>query len=210
MIHKENIFGTGPKRTKLKTFCKLGNVDSNVLNALYNETLKNSSNEIGSDSYGITKNIDFSKTFGVNVEDSSYRQILLQTADNNEHLSEFSYTKWKDEFSDIRTMLSKYFHNVYRFRISIMQPETSIKWHIDTDTSLCCRAQICISGEDSILEFKTRNGIESLNMRPGEMAFINTAWPHRVVAQNDLRISAIFSFRFEDIKNSEIIYNEFL
>jgi hypothetical protein len=203
---QERVKGTGPRRTEIKTFAKIGTVDKELITQLYNEAVTNTENQLGTDSYGITKDVDLEGIFGVTKESLSYRQILLQTADNDVVTSEFDYTVWNKDFLNIRDELLKYFHNVYRFRISIMQPQNSINWHIDTDTSICCRAQICVAGNDAALEFKTREGIESLIMHPGEIYFINTAWPHRVVTYNDVRISSIFSFHFDDVKNKELLF----
>ena len=81
-----------------------------------------------------------------------------------------------------------------------------IKWHIDTDTSVACRAQICLGVNDSVFEFRDRSGIHKLKMRPGEMWFINTGWNHRVISGHTLRRSAIFSFHFDDVIEKTILY----
>lgn len=202
---RERVSGPGPKRHELKTFSKLGEIDSNTVDLLKKLALSDSSNDLGSDSYNITQSVDLSGVFGVKLEEDLYRQILLQKSPS-QATSEFNYTEWDSRASLIKDVLSKYFDNIYRFRISIMKPHNSINWHIDTDTSVCCRAQIAISGNDSVMEFKTKSGIDSLIISPGELFFINTGWPHRVVTNSDIRISSIFSFQFSDIKDKKNIF----
>ena len=100
----------------------------------------------------------------------------------------------------------RYFSNTVRFRLSEMVGHHEIKWHIDTDTSVACRAQICLGVNDSVFQFKDRTGIHELKMRPGELWFINTGWNHRVISGTTLRRTAIFSFHFDDIIEKTILY----
>ena len=81
-----------------------------------------------------------------------------------------------------------------------------IKWHIDTDTSVACRAQICLGVNDRVFQFKDSTGIHELKMRPGELCFINTGWNHRVISGTTLRRQAILSFHFDYIIEKTILY----
>ena len=70
-----------------------------------------------------------------------------------------------------------------------------------------CRAQICLNENDSVFEFRGRDGtIHSFQMEVGDLWFINTGWNHRVISGTTLRRTAIFSFHFDDIIEKTILY----
>ena len=73
-----------------------------------------------------------------------------------------------------------------------------MNWHIDQDTSVICRAQLCLNENDSVFQFNRKGKIEEFSMKPGEIWFINTGWSHRVVTNTKLRRSAIFGFDYKD------------
>jgi hypothetical protein len=186
---RQRVKGSGPKRDQMVTFAKLGTVSQELLEKLNLIADKRSGNDLGSDAYNISQHCDVNNVF----IDSGYRQILIQerkvdidTAD--EHL----YTEYNEDVS------VPYFDQIYRLRISEMAPGHEMNWHIDTDTSVMCRAQICLNKNDSVFQFKRRGVIEEFTMQPGEMWFINTGWLHRVISKNDTRRSAIFGFDYKD------------
>ena len=204
---RTRVNGSGPKRTKLKTFHKLGTMPKRVLKELNYILDTNTSNDIGGDDYAISQNCDYEEVF--NVQDK-YRQLLLQkTRDIDPNVTnEYMYATWDGSYPlrYTRVELDKLFKNTYRFRMSEMGDGHELNWHIDQDTSVICRAQICLNKNDSVLEFKDRQGIHELKMQPGDVWFINTGWNHRVIAGNDLRRSAIFGFHFNDLIDKEILY----
>jgi len=89
--------------------------------------------------------------------------------------------------------------------MSEMQGDHELNWHIDADTSVICRAQICLSNSDSVLEFRDKKGIHKLVMQKGDVWFINTGWNHRVVNGNNIRRSAILGFHYNDLKDNGVI-----
>lgn len=202
---RTRVGGTGPRRNKLKTFHKICDVSPLVLDELNYILDTHSKNDIGGDNYGISQNCNYEKVF--NVADQ-YRQILLQKRPEFcqvRDVDEYLYMHWDANYKLrwTKEMLSRYFHNVYRFRMSEMKGDHELNWHIDADTSVICRAQICLQESDSVIEFKDKNGLHQLRMKPGEMWFINTGWNHRVVNGEQLRRSAIFGFHFDDLFNKE-------
>ena len=201
------VNGTGPKRTQLKTFHKIGTMPKRVLKELNYILDTNTSNDIGGDDYAISQNCNYEEVF--NVQDK-YRQVLLQKTPDIDPMvtNEYMYTSWDGNYKlrYTRSELDKLFKKTYRFRMSEMGDGHELNWHIDQDTSVICRAQICLNENDSVLQFKDRQGIHELKMQPGEVWFINTGWNHRVVAGNDLRRSAIFGFHFNDLIDKEILY----
>ena len=215
---RERVKGSGPDRTELKIFHKLGTVSKETVAELNHILDTCDRNDIGSDNYSITNTIDYEDTHGVKKE--YYRQLILQENKDGPTLknaevgqvfkeSEDQYSIWANKEFDIDTTISdinRYFRQVFRFRLSETLPHHSVAWHIDTNTSVMCRAQICLHENDSLFEFKNREGIHQLFMKPGELWFINTGWNHRVVANNDLRRTAVFSFRFEDLIESQDLY----
>ncbi len=203
---RTRIKGTGPRRTKLKTFCKIGTVSKNVVSELNYILDTHQRNDIGGDNYGISKNCNYEEVFNVG---NSYRQVLMQTKPegNESQVDEYAYTEW-DRGHLLRytePALSSLFHNTYRFRLSEMSGNHELNWHIDADTSVICRAQICLNHNDSIFEFKDREGVKSLKMQPGEVWFINTGWNHRVVSGDITRRTAIIGFHFTDLKNKHLL-----
>jgi hypothetical protein len=173
--------------------------------------------DIGKPNYSITDTLDYKTTHG--VDHSFYRQVLIQSGGDGMaeamvgqafDQDEFVYSDWNDEYdmSNTRNDLLEYFTNVCRFRLSELQPHSEIKWHIDTNTSVACRAQICVNSNDSIFEFKNKKGVHQLYMKPGELWFINTAYPHRVVSNEDTRQTAIFTFKFADLKHPSGLYQK--
>lgn len=203
---RNRVGGTGPRRNRLKTFEKIGDVSSNVVDELNYILDTHKGNDIGGDNYGISQNCNYEEVFNVS---NKYRQILLQKRieDASDDVNEYLYTRW-DQTHNLRytkPTLEKYFHNVYRFRMSEMKGDHELNWHIDADTSVICRAQICLNQNDSVLEFRDKEGVHQLRMKPGEMWFINTGWNHRVVNGNNCRRSAIFGFHFDDLKNKDLL-----
>jgi hypothetical protein len=174
---RTRVRGDGPRRNALKTFCKIGKVSHQAVSELNYILDTHSQNDIGGDNYGISQNCNYEDVFNVG---SSYRQILLQA-------------------------LNSLFKNTYRFRLSEMKGNHELNWHIDADTSVICRAQICLNHNDSIFEFKDKEGIKSLQMQPGEVWFINTGWNHRVVSGDITRRTAIIGFHFEDLIDKETL-----
>lgn len=200
------VGGPGPRRNKLLTMCKLGDAPTRVVDELNYILDTHSGNDIGGDDYGISQNCDYEEVF--NVQDK-YRQVLLQkkALGNGDDVDEYLYTEWDHNYSVRYTQpyIQTLFKNVYRFRLSEMQGDHELNWHIDADTSVICRAQICLSDSESLLEFRDKAGVHKLQMKKGEVWFINTGWNHRVVNGSNLRRSAILGFAYEDLKNKSLI-----
>jgi hypothetical protein len=186
---RQRVRGLGPKRDEMVTFAKLGNVSDELLIKLNEIADRRKGNDLGSDNYNISQLCNVDEVF----IDTGYRQILIQERKNNiDTVDEHEYTEYNEDVS------VPFFKNVYRLRISEMSPGHEMNWHIDTDTSVMCRAQICLNENDSVFQFKRRGVVEEFQMKPGEMWFINTGWLHRVVSGNKVRRSAIFGFDYED------------
>ena len=203
---RTRVRGNGPRRNALKTFCKIGEVSHQVVSELNYILDTHSQNDIGGDNYGISQNCNYEEVFNVG---SSYRQILLQEKliEAVLDINEYAYHKWTNQHKlrYTRPALDSLFENTYRFRLSEMKGNHELNWHIDADTSVICRAQICLNHNDSIFEFKDKEGIKSLQMQPGEVWFINTGWNHRVVSGDITRRTAIIGFHFEDLINKETL-----
>ena len=204
---RTRVGGSGPRRNKLVTFQKIGHVSNQVVNELNYILDTHTRNDIGGDNYGISQNCNYEEVFNVG---SSYRQILLQEKpeENTSDVDEYAYTDWVNnhKLRYTRPALNGIFDNTYRFRLSEMKGNHELNWHIDADTSVICRAQICLNENDSIFEFKDKEGVKSLQMRPGEVWFINTGWNHRVVSGNITRRTAIIGFHFDNlIDNSGVM-----
>jgi hypothetical protein len=194
---RTRVRGEGPRRHELPVFKKVGDLSPLALEELKQILYDNQQNDIGGDNYGISQNCNYEEVF--NVKDQ-YRQVLLQqkVEGDESQVDEHAYVEWVDPPLFTLMDLEKYFKHVYRFRLAEMQPGHELNWHIDADTSVICRAQICLEGMDSSLQFKTKDGEYKLTMFPGEIWFINTGWPHRAVAGDTPKRSAIFGFDYKD------------
>lgn len=196
---RERVNGTGPKRNKLVTFKKLGEVSDEVYEYLNRYLEENQRSDIGSDDYAISKGCNYEKVFNVG---QSYRQVILQknTTNNQEIFDEYVYSKWVQGSELVQEEMKKFFNNVYRFRLSEMQPEHTLNWHIDADTSVICRAQICLNENNSTFLFKDREGIKEFKMKPKELWFVNTGWSHTVTNDTaNVRKVAILGFHYDDL-----------
>lgn len=203
---RTRVGGTGPKRNRLKIFEKIGKVSMNVVDELNYILDTHTGNDIGGDNYGISQNCNYEEVFHVS---NKYRQILLQKRieASSDDVNEYLYTKWDSSYNlrYTKPALDSLFHNVYRFRMSEMKGDHELNWHIDADTSVICRAQICLNNNDSVLEFRDKEGVHQLRMKPGEVWFINTGWNHRVVNGHTARRSGILGFHFEDLRNKDLL-----
>lgn len=203
---RTRVSGTGPRRNELKPFAKIGEVYYATTDELNYILDTDKSNDIGGDNYGISQNCNYEEVFNVGDQ---YRQVLLQKRidDASDDVNEYLYTRWDPAYNVRYTKptLDKHFHNVYRFRMSEMKGGHELNWHIDADTSVICRAQICLSQSDSVLQFQDKEQIHELRMKPGEIWFINTGWKHRVVNGDQPRRAAIFGFHFDDLKNNDLL-----
>jgi len=187
---RTRVKGPGPRRTEMVTFAKIGDVEPALLDKLRFILLKNPQNDLGGDGYNISQQCDLEGVFNAS---GSYRQVLIQKSiHDHATASEFDYTEYTEDIT------IPWFKKIYRLRLSYMGPYHTISWHIDTDTSVMCRAQICLNDNDSVFKFKTKNGIEEFTMKPGEMWFINTGWPHSVEGGEKERAVAIFGFEHKD------------
>lgn len=192
---RSRVHGIGPKRHELRTFARIGTLSSSLVDELDNLAHTTIRNDLGGDQYTLPSSFDLVGTF--NAVPESYRQILLQKSIDPSPSSETAYAVWEPKFEDLQTELQRSFSSVYRFRLSVSKAQHSIPWHIDTDTSVSCRAQICLS-PSGVFSFKTKNGIEELKMVRGEMYFVNTGFNHSVQVGTEERRVCIFGFQFHD------------
>jgi len=200
----------GPTRHKLTSFKHLTKAPANVMDEIKRIMTEITEDDLGTDKYQISNSYDLKNSFNAT---GGYRQILLQRntipgADINE---ETNYNDWRDDtdVSVIRNFLEETFGTVYRARISVMPPGHELFWHIDTDTSVLCRAQIAVDAENSSFQFRNRiEGERHLNMENGNVYFVNTGWSHRVVNEKDRRIVLIFGIEYKDIPNKEQLHLE--
>jgi hypothetical protein len=192
LIHetkRQRVRGDGPRRDELVTFAKIGTVSDEIVAQLNEIVDRRTGNDLGSDVYNISQHCDVNNVF----IDTGYRQVLIQERESDvDTADEHMYTRYNEDVT------IPGFNQIYRLRISEMAPGNEMNWHIDTDTSVMCRAQICLNDNDSVFQFKRRGVIEEFSMVPGEIWFINTGWLHRVVSGDRVRRSAIFGFDYKD------------
>lgn len=197
---RTRVGGDGPKRHSLKPYALLGTVSQEVLDELNAVTDSYKGNDIGGDNYNISQNCNYEEVF--NVADH-YRQVLFQESTDvgDEVVDEHLYTQWSPNYDipNTRNFLDTMFAKTYRFRVSEMKAPHELNWHIDTCTSVICRAQICLNETDSLFEIRERKELHQISMKPGEVWFVNTGWSHRVVNPTTTRRVAILGFDFKDL-----------
>lgn len=196
------VKGTGPSRDDLVLFKKIGQISDQSIRDLNNLLDKFADrNDINGDNYQISNNVDCQGVFG---HGQNYRQILMQgnTKSPEVSVNEYDYDTWLFD-AEITKEISHYFENVYRFRMSEMTGRSTLNWHIDSCTSVMCRAQICLNENDAVFEFKDRDkNVHGFTMKPGELWFINTARLHRVVTGDMTRRVAIFGYHFDQMNET--------
>jgi len=204
---KQRVAGNnGPRRHQMKEY---GVISSDVPDAVIEEIFKIANNydenDLRGDNYQISQHCNVNEAFTSSL---SYKQILLQELNDNanDEIDETQYQKWRNdlEISNIKHYLEKTFENPYRARISVMPPGNDLNWHIDTDTSVLCRAQIPVYHKGSKFQWKTKQGNTEVEMQPGNTYFVNTGWMHRVVNEsNNVRIVLIFGIDYDNIPQKE-------
>lgn len=194
---RSRVHGSGPNRKQLKPFSLLDSLQQSTVDSLLKLALTSDRNDLGTDTYEISKHCHFEEVFNAA---QNYRQILLQhRRDLLNPVNEYNYTVWDESVPrEVIEKLEQMFGKVYRFRISVMEANHELNWHIDADTSIICRAQICLNDNDSSFDFDAKGVMSSYSAKPGDIHFANTGWKHRVVNGDKQRVVAIFGFRFED------------
>jgi hypothetical protein len=196
------VKGNDPRRKELVPFSHIGMLPDEYVAQLLEIPKTVTGNDLGSDNYQISQHCNLEEVFNTN-NGASYRQILLQSkiADSSD-IDECAYTEWNRDIEEqTKAILKDIFGEIYRFRISEMRGNHELNWHIDTDTSVLCRAQICLQQTDATFEVKDKSGTHILRMQKGGIYFINTGWLHRVVNSSDnVRTVAIFGFRFHTLQ----------
>ena len=198
----------GPTRHHLTSFKHITQAPKEVTDEITRIMNEITEDDLGTDKYQISNSYDLKGSFNAT---GGYRQVLLQRntipgADINE---ETNYNDWRTDtdISIIKNFLEEKFGTVYRARISVMPPGHELFWHIDTDTSVLCRMQIAVDAENSSFQFRNRiEGERHLEMKNGNVYFVNTGWSHRVVNEKEWRIVLIFGIEYKDIPNKEELH----
>ena len=199
----------GPRRTQVTECMSIDdNVSQEFIDSIKNITNTYLADDLGGDLYEVYKHCESVDNFKQGV-DSNYRQIVLQKLPEGSgaEMDETLYTEWRDDIDC--TEIKRYFDKLYgeekyyRARISVMAPEHSLNWHIDTDTSVLCRTQTIVQSSESYFETKNRQGKQSHKLEEGHTYFINQGWPHRVVNKNQWRIVVIVGVFFKNIPGNE-------
>lgn len=198
MAHREKLSwvkGDGPDRRELVTFADLGAVDDSIVQRLNNIATQRQGNDLDGDNYSISQHQSLKdKLPEAYTSADKYRQILLQESNKKDtDRNEYAYTHWNTDPVELSM-----FDKIYRCRISEMGPGHGIDWHIDQNSSVVCRAQICLNDNTSIMQFNRRGEVSTLEMKKGHVYFLNTGWNHRVVNGDSIRRVAIFAFDYND------------
>lgn len=195
---KQRIKGTGPDRKNMPNWQKLVDIDNETFNQIRLELLT---------VIDVFKDVDdiADSSSDYPIADSKivrlaekvpqgYKGITLQWANsdakkNTTILDESPYTEWNERAELAPTFVNfmkKNFPGAYRTRLSCLPPNGGeLTWHIDSNTSVTCRAQIPITHDitpnGATFEMK-RNGVHEYANHPMQgVYFINAGFLHRVV-----------------------------
>lgn len=168
---RDRVIGNGPDRKTLPTFRHLGSVDDAVM-ALAIAEARQAECDCGKDHYPLSIEHPLKYHFG-----EDYIQHLLQHPVTN-GLDPKDYIVNASPIVDVlrKTLNGMAF---YRARMSCLKPGHVAPWHIDTNTSVACRLQFMIEGEAK-WSVKRGGEIETQIIRPGEIWFCNSGFPHMV------------------------------
>ena len=194
---KKNILGkNGPRRDALPTFLDIGvEAPQEVIDEILNLVNTDSCNDLDRQVF-LNQDDKF-----VNYLGPKYRQIYLQEPSYDGCLEE-EYLEWNDKSPKLQKFMEELFGDVCRARISITPTDFESHWHIDTDTSVLCRAQLIIQSDGCGIEFNRRNEISYCDFKPKRVYFINVGWSHRLVNFNkDIpKISIVFGIHYKNIE----------
>jgi len=209
---KRRVAGNnGPRRNQLTEYGIIAtDVPQEVLDEIMSIATTYETNDLRGDNYQISQHCNVDDAFTSSL---SYKQILLQqladnTNDEIDEVDETNYTKWRDDLHcpNVQKYLETKFIKPYRTRISVMPPGNDLNWHIDTDTSVLCRAQIPVVTQGSKFQWKTKQGQSEVEMTTGNVYFVNTGWLHRVVNESEnVRIVLIFGVDYDNIPDKQAI-----
>lgn len=204
-VHGNN----GPKRNQMVEFGTIANnVPQEVIDEIMHIAEHYQGDDLRGDNYQISQHCNVNEAF---TASQTYKQILLQELKGDEdgvldEIDETNYVRWREDVKvdAIKKYLHDNFTQPYRARISVMHGGNELNYHIDTDTSVLCRAQIAAKTEGSLFQWKTKKGEVELDMKPGEVYFVNTGWLHRVVNGSDnIRVVLIFGIDYDNIPEKE-------
>lgn len=194
---KKNVVGSnGPRRHELPTFADIGvEVPDEVMQELLDLVNNDTRNDLDRKAF-LNQNENFVGYLG-----ERYRQIYLQEP-SSEGCGEEGYTVWNGLTPKTQKYMESIFGNICRARISITPTDFASHWHIDTDTSVLCRAQLIVQSDGCGLEFNRRNEESFCDFKPGKIYFINVGWMHRLInPHKELpKISIVFGIHYKNIE----------
>lgn len=195
-VNKHHVRGTGADRADLPLYCKLGEFGQDLVDAcmsIYNADKTH--NDIGrKDTYEMSIDSPLKQYFP-----DTYQQVMLQlpATDGSNEFDYTNETKYADIINLARTYLPVEF---YRARLAVLYPGDVLDWHIDTNTSVSCRAHFVIQGNPEWFIDKKGN-IEHKIFNKGEIWFTNTGYMHKAVNfTQDTRITLTIGMHSSELE----------
>lgn len=199
---RQRIKGNGPDRKSMPNWQELAKIDPETFQKIQEELLEITRVYADTDDIREERS-DYPIADGklvklANKVPDGYRGVTLQWADENVKkdktvLDESPYTEWNERAKLAPTFvafMNEHFPGAYRTRLSCLPPNGGeLTWHIDSNTSVTCRAQIPITHDitpdGATFEIK-RDGKHQFADHPlGGVYFINAGFLHRVVNHTD-------------------------
>lgn len=150
-------------------------------------------NDIGQSIYPISIHNKLRDLFPV-----EYTQKLIQRPQGDGvQETDYTFSEYPNLVDKLRLQIPPFF----RARLSFLPPHLELPWHVDTNTSVACRLVVGVEGV-SVISFRKKKQVESVEIHPGMIYFINAAYPHRVQnLSNDTRVAFLCScLPFELVK----------
>lgn len=135
-------------------------------------------NDLYQPHYGLSQTIRIAQQVAYSTP--GYTQHLLQLPNDDGFQTEQNYVMWNDMAPLTRRFMEENWPVCFRARIAILQPQTTIPWHIDDDTSVSVRFHVNLNEGQTRFYFKTKGEETSMELEPYWAHFLNVGYPHKV------------------------------
>jgi hypothetical protein len=163
-------------------------------------------NDLYQDYYGLSKTITIAQQVAYSTP--GYVQHLLQLPNDDGFQTEKNYVVWNDLAPKTKRFMRDNWPVCFRARLAILQPNTTIPWHIDDDTRISFRFHVNLNRGQTKFWFKVRNEETFFELEPYQAYFLNVGYPHKV--ENTLNFKRINFLWGSDWSSAETYLKPYL
>jgi len=144
-------------------------------------------NDLYKDYYGLSKTIPIAQQVAYSTP--GYTQHLLQLPNDDGFQTEKNYVVWNGLAPLTQKYMSETWKTCFRARLAILQPNTTIPWHIDDDIKVSLRFHVNLNQGQTKFWFKVKGEESFFDLEPFYAYFLNVGYPHKV--ENTLNFKRI-------------------